>query len=420
MAETVIVDTPPPPPPPAPTRQINVSPSSIPNPVEPIVPKPGSAKERLFQNLRSKAKNTFEPAEQTPAPSQTQPATESHPQTPAPEEGAGAPAVGSEQTPASTQPPKKLTLGEALNNYKKKNRELEAEIATLRTSSTAIDTKALTERAATLETRNKELEEEIRYVNYSKSQEFRDKFETPYSNAWKRAMQDLSEVTIDDGNGNARAITGTDILEIVNMPLAKAREVSKAVFGEFADDVMQHRKEIKRLFDEQSQALADARKNGEAREKLRNEQIGKITSEIDGYIKTHWEKANSEAHSDPTYGSYFTPIEGDAEGNQRLAKGFELVDRAFAENPKDPRLNAEQRLAIIKRHAAVRNRAAGFGRLAWQNKNLKSENDQLKKKLGQYEGTVPAAGGSTGGTPPVSSSGSAKDRLFGSLRALAK
>jgi len=425
MADTVtIVDTPPPSAPPAPTRQVNVSALSIPNPVEPTQPKKGSAMDRLRENLRSKAKNTFESPE---SPAQAQPARE-QPRSPAPpnegeaEAGSAGNSAEGSPAPASTQQPaKKLTLGQALDNYKKRNRELEAELSELKTKTTNIDTKALSERADKLAARNKELEEEIRYVNYSKSQEFRDKFETPYSNAWKRAMQDLSEVRITDSAGNEREVTGNDILEIVNMPLAKAREVSRAVFGDFADDVMQHRKEIKRLFDEQSQALADARKNGEAREKERNEQFSKITGEIDGYIKDHWQKANDEAHADPVYGAHFTPIEGDAEGNQRLAKGFELVDRAFAENPKDPRLNAEQRLAIIKRHAAVRNRAAAFGRLRWQNDQQKAQIAELQKKLAQFEGTTPPAGGSNGGAPSsAGSSGSAKDALFGKLRSIAK
>jgi hypothetical protein len=316
--------------------------------------------------------------------------------------------------PADT-PPKKITLGQALDKYKARNKELEAELAEWKTKSENVDAKGLTERLEKMETRNKDLEEEIRYVNYQKSQEFSDKYKTPYENAWKRAMDDLKEVLIPTENGEGRAITGNDILEIVNMPLAKAREVAREVFGDFADDVMQHRKEIKRLFDEQSQALSDARKNGAEREKLRNEQIGKFTSEIDGYIKTNWEKANAEAHGDPKYGAYFKPIEGDAEGNQRLAKGFELVDRAFAENPKDPRLNAEQRLAIIKRHAAVRNRAAGFGRLAWQNDQLKTQLAEANKKLAEYEGSTPAAGGGQGTPAVTGTNGSAWDRVRGNL-----
>jgi Skp family chaperone for outer membrane proteins len=414
MADSVtIVDTPPPSPPPAPTRTVMAS--SIPNPVEPTEPKKGSAMERMRESLRAKAKAdpNAEPSPVVPSP--PAPKAGEPPTPPAPPTGAE-PNVENPAGSAPTPPaPKKMTLGQALDNYKKRNKELETELSELKTKTANVDAKALSERASALEARNKELEEEIRYVNYQKSQEFTDKYKTPYDNAWKRAMDDLKEVVIPTENGEGRAVTGNDMLEIVNMPLAKARQVAREVFGEMAEEVLGHRREIKKLFDEQSEALKEARTNGEAREKARNEQVTKLSTEIKDYVKNNWDKANSDLQADAKWGTFFKPIEGDAEGNQRLAKGYELVKRAFEENPNDPRLSAEQRLAIIRRHSAVFNRAAGFGRLAWKNEQLTSENADLKKKLADLEGTTPPAGGGNGNPVVVSSSGSAWDRVRGDL-----
>jgi len=386
----------------------------MPQSVESTEPKKGSAMDRMRERMQTRLNKQGQQSPVTQTPEPTGEVTPTPSTSGAEPSGAEPPATSSAPSPkpAETTPPKKMTLGQALDKYKTRNKELEAELAEWKTKAGNVDAKGLTEERDRLQSRNKELEEEIRYVNYQKSEEFTSKYQIPYRKAWDRAMEDLKEVRIQLQDGQEREVTGNDILELCNMPLSKAREVARAVFGDFADDVMQHRKEIKRLFDEQSQALTEARTNGEAREKQRNEQFQKLTGEIDGYIKTNWEKANAEAHGDAKYGAFFKPIEGDAEGNQRLAKGFELVDRAFAENPKDPRLNAEQRLAIIKRHAAVRNRAAGFGRLAWQNEKLKAELAAANKKLGEYEGTIPAAGGGNGA--PASTNGgslSAWDRV---------
>ena len=55
----------------------------------------------------------------------------------------------------------------------------------------------------------------------------------------------------------------------------------------------------------------------------------------------------------------------------RVRAAFELADRAFSENPMAPGLTNEQRQGIVKRHAAVRNRAAAFGKLVHMNEQAK-------------------------------------------------
>ena len=51
-------------------------------------------------------------------------------------------------------------------------------------------------------------------------------------------------------------------------------------------------------------------------------------------------------------------------------------------------------MAIVRRHAAVRNRAAAFGRLTYQNQQAKTRIADLEKQLAEYKGSEPPAGGS--------------------------
>lgn len=270
-----------------------------------------------------------------------------------------------------------------------------------------------------IKTRNKELEDEIRYVNYAKSPEFKTKYQEPYDKAWTRAMSELKEITVQDADGDSRSVTPTDMLNLVNAPLGKAREMANNLFGDFADDVMAHRKEIKNLFESQSSALEEARTNGAEREKKLQTDLQTKMSSLHSEVAETWAKANEAATKDEKYGAMFIPTEGDQDGNQRLAKGFELVDRAFRENPMDTKLTPEERASVIKRHAAVRNRAAAFGRMLYQNNQLKERISALEKELGQFRESTPTT---SGGQQPKPASGpmSARESLEQGLAKLAK
>jgi hypothetical protein len=282
------------------------------------------------------------------------------------------------------------------------------------------DRKGYEERLTKAESRNKELEDEIRYVNYSKSAEFRDKYQQPYENAWKRAMSELSEIAVTDAaTGQQRATTPQDLMNLVNMPLGQARGIAEQIFGPFASDVIAYRKEIRGLWDAQSAALEDAKKNGGLREQQQREAMERQTKELGTNIKSTWDEVNSRALEDPNNGQYFKSREGVADWNQRLQKGFELVDRAYSENPTNPNLSPEERKNVIARHAAVRNRAAGWGALKWENQQLKSQLEEALKELKGYKASNPDAGGTV---PSSEANGnhSAWGDVSAALRKLAK
>lgn len=314
---------------------------------------------------------------------------------PGAEETAETPAT--DETPA-TEKGKKISPWRMVEQYKAKVKSLEKQLADRKTAPEPGEPpQEFKERLTKAESRVKELEDEIRYVNYQKSPEFTEKYSKPYEAAWKRATAELGEVSVTDPSGAQRPATPEDMLALVNLPLGKAREYADTLFGPFADDAMAHRKEIKALFDQQQQAISDAKNKATEWETTRSETAQKQHAEISKAVSESWEKANQDVLTHSKYGQYFTPRENDPEWNQRLAKGFELVDRAFSDaNPRDPRLTPEQRRTIVERHAAVRHRAAAFGPLRNENETLKGRIAELEKELAEYSTSEAPQGGGSG------------------------
>ncbi len=406
--------------PPAPTnpeskREIHVVPGPVSNTPPPV---PGTAKDRMFQDLRKRAKNPSneaQPIEETPPPVPA----DSKPTDPESPKGAA------ETTPPSTAPStetqpggeKKPSPWKIVDTVRAENAELKRQLAERKEVPEQERTEFQT-RLTKAETRAKELEDEIRFINYRKSEEFQKQYQEPYERAFRLAMSELGELTVKTPEGD-RSFSDRDFLELVNLPLAKAREVAEEVFGSFANDIMNHRKSVKALWESQAAALNEAKEKGEQREKDRIEQHGRLVGQLQKDVTDEWKSVNESVLKDETYGKHFGPIEGDKDGNDRLAKGFELVDRAWSENPMDPRLTPEQRREVIRRHTAVRNRAASWGRLRYQNDQLAKQVKELEDRLKAYQSSTPTTGGDT----PASQGGqetSAKASVFGALRKLAK
>ena len=382
-------------------------------------PKKGSVKEDLFKDLRARAKQDSQTPDAPAAPDKPAlPKADAKPDDAAPAP-AGDPKPA--DVPAGTEDPKKPKVSpwKLVEEYKSKLAAAEAKA--LETDKRAIPEskwKEHQDKLSSIEKRAAELEEEIRYVNYSKSAEFKSKYQEPYERAWSSAMGELGELTIESAEG-ARAFQAQDLLELVNLPLGKAHELAVEKFGDLAGEVMGQRKEIRKLFDAQAAALDEARKSGAEREKTQTEKQQREFGEVSSTIKETWSKANEEITADPKYGKFFTPIDGDEQGNQRLAKGFELADRAFSENPLAPGLTPEQRQAIVKRHAAVRNRCAAFGRQAYQLQQKDARIVELQKQLDEFKGADPEARGSQP-APAANGKGTTMDSVLGELRKKAK
>lgn len=413
IKEVRIVESGPPKPPPAPTRELRASDiGNLPGETRPG--SPDKPRPSLRENLEKRAKPIGGEIISQPG-DQPKPADKPKPEVVEDEGGDEAPpastddgkpvADGKPAIDPKTGKPPKANPWKLYDAEKKARAKAEEEAQRLRSAVMPEQERGeVMKRVEAAEKRATDLENEIRYVSYEKSTEFKEQYQAPYESAWKRATTELAEISITDPATNQpRAVTSQDILELVNLPLGKAREIADEVFGKFADDVMGHRKEIRGLFEKQNEALKQARENGGLREKQRQEQYQKQNSEVAGFVQTAWKKANDEFLADPVNGEYFkpkeiaegaTPTPEEAEWNEALERGFKLVDEAWGSNAMKPGLKPEERQAIIKKNAAVRNRAAAFGPLKRQNKRLLDKVKQLEKELGEYAESTPGAGGS--------------------------
>lgn len=396
----------------------------------PPPPKPGSARARMAEDLRKRAgqepgtervpekvKEAADEKEKPAVKPEDVEAPEEEKQTV--EDGKGA-----DEKVAPADPKKgKVNPWKLVDELKAKRAELEAKL--LDTEKRAIPEdkwKQTNETLTAREARLKELEEEIRYVNYSKSEEFKKTYQEPYDKAWASAMEELGEIKIEVGDsGEKRTLQPADLLRLVNLPVDEAQAAAEEMVGAgLAGEMMAYRKDIKKLWNAQADALERVRKEGAARETQQKEQQQRQFGEVSSQIKQIYTDANEEARAHPKYGKFFAPVEGDENVNQRLAKGFELVDRAFNENPMNAK-TPEERASIVKRHAAVRNRAAAFGRLVYENEQLLARAEAAEKKFKDIQGSEPETKGTekpVGGASTVKIS--AMESTLNELRKRAK
>lgn len=404
----------------------------------PTVPPPVEAKPDIRQPFESKSKKEFfgrlkEKAgvKEEAAPEPVKEATKVEeaaktPTTPETEDGEETEETTETATEASktsaTDPKAKVKVNpwKLVDEWKGKAATLESQLMeTKKLIPDEVGRKTEVERLTKAESRAKELEDEIRYVNYAKSEEFLTKFDQPYEHSFKTAMAELGELTVQDQNGNARPAQPQDLLDLVNAPLGKAKELAIEKFGDFADEAMAHRKDVRQLWEKRGQALNDARKVAADREQQMREQGISAHKELTKFVSENWEKAVEAVKTMPDEAEFFQMIEGDEERNTILEKGYKFADEALAVSPMDPRLKPEDRATIIKKVAAARNRISAYPVLKHLLKQERAEKHELMEKLKQYEASTPDTLGDKKevvNTTPQKAS----DQMFSRLRAMAK
>ena len=343
---------------------------------------------------------------------------------PAPEPG-DAPPTGEEGlVPEALKPKdgKKIGGWKVAKYWRKQHEEVSAQLADAHSRIIPeADAVKLKEELTLTKSQAERLEQIVRFKDYEKSSEFQEKYYKPYQAAWQRALTELSEIPVTDSSGNARPMKPEDLMSLVNMPLAQARQVADQAFGPFAGDVMTHRKEIRTLFDNQANALKEAEKNGVEHSKKVQDQMKQAFTHMTNEVNQTYKAANEAIVADPKYGPLLKADDTDADAKALLEKGFAFADKALAESPMNPQLTPEQRADIVRRHAALRNRAAAFPRLMRDRTNHLARIAELEKELAQYQSSTPPAGGEpqgqrpNGGTPMT-----ARERMYEELKKRAR
>jgi hypothetical protein len=244
-------------------------------------------------------------------------------------------------------------------------------------------TKTYQEKLAEMEKRQQQLQEELKFTNYERSDEYKQQYMVPLHKAYQAAFNDLAEITVEADDGTTRKATEDDFRVVTQLPLGLAKAKARELFGDLAEDVMAHRRRVIELNEARKEALETYKTKGVEREQqtaAQREAARKARQELfEASIKEAPEK----------FPEYFAPIEGDDEGNALLESGNKLADMAF----KGAQGLSEE--ALVKAHAEVRLRAGAFSREVLKNKRLKERVAALEEELKAFKASEPT-GGDTG------------------------
>jgi hypothetical protein len=321
------------------------------------------------------------------------------------------PDAGNEPPPPAEPEPKTAPeLRKAFSELKKKVSteytpkitQLEAKVRELESKSAAPDPKAQ-ERVAAVEKRNQELEDTLKYLDYVRSKDYQEKYDKPFRDAWANALNDIAELEVETSDGQTRPASDKDLVMLAGLTLGQARREANRLFGDSADDVMSHVRNIKDLYRKQQDALSNAQKDSqrvfsERQENAKREHAERLQV---------WEASNKELAT--KYPTWFAPVEGDTEGNKLLAKGFALADMNFREGQLSPEeielLPANLRDDVkanggrfspkmkVRFHALIRNKIANHDRLARRLNDVRKELAEARKALKEYEDSGPPGPG---------------------------
>ena len=379
-------------------------------------PKPGSARARMYEALNKK----FGGDDNTEAPRAASSKTAPPPAAPAAEEAPTTKAGGEpgDQSPPGSSPPaeppaapapgeapatgKKLSPWKLVDQFKERATKAEARL--LEVEKQIIPEEQRKANEAQLEemrAKIKEMSEELRFVHAEKYDPDVIKARTEYERAFNRAMTDLKTISIKDpATDQMRPLTVNDLAELAFMDLGQAVTVAKEVFGDLAPMVMDYRNEIRRHWDTQEAVKKQLKQTGAQREQERLEAAKRTSQTLNEEIQKHYHQANESILSDAKHGLFFKPHAGDEEWNKQLDSGLKFVDEALAGNAFDPKLTAEQRAEIVRKHAALRSMAAGWRPLRYRLRVLEKQLAEANEELKQYKATSPTTGGRTTPPPP--------------------
>jgi len=306
-------------------------------------------------------------------------------------------------TEQDDEPIEKMAPKQLREAYHKRTKEYEAaqkELAELRTKASTPaedpEKKVLTEKLTAHEKRLAELDEELRYTAYERSQEFKDKYEKPYVDAWLQGRSNMSSLDVIDRKNEetgevlqqGRPATAEDFDALMKLDDRSFRKQASQLFGpEQLSELIADRKEVMKLLNSKNKALEDFRKEGTEREQKRAKQI----EENSKLTRQTWEQANKTAVE--KYPQWFAPDEADPKGNELLEKGYHMADRAFSDGrPIKEGDKPLSPLELTRLQSALRNKGAAFDRLVHKLSTLQKAHDDLAEKLKGYEESEPGPG----------------------------
>lgn len=285
------------------------------------------------------------------------------------------------------KPVKAAELRTAYENLKSEHRSLKAEFEKLKAK--PADDARVKQLQELLDSERKaraEIEQELKFTAYEKSQEFKDKFQKPYMEAYKMGRQKAASLKSTNEAGEVRQGTEADfdsLMRIEDDDLATDKAVE--LFGNKAQMVLYYRERVQELHNSSRAAIEEYRGSAEKREKEQSEALTRQEAEREQQSKAAAElfhKAVEEGKKSRP--ELFTPPEGDEAAAELIKRGESVADSLFTRvNPKTGRPYTPD--GLIKFHAFVRNAIASHGHLMHKLKAAETRMAELESDLAEYK-----------------------------------
>jgi len=262
--------------------------------------------------------------------------------------------------------------------------QLRAELNQLKSNpQQSVDTKALTEELATAKKRLEEYEGEIKATRYERSQEYKDKYLTPYQNALQSAQNEVKELLVtvpnpsDPENPQERPATSQDFDEVYSLPIGQAVKLAKAKFGDAASIVIQHVKAIK---DASRAAITAVQSHQGQAEQFEQQSVAQKRMIEEGRNRMFTEALQGISQKHP---DLFDVKDGDTEWNTALEKGRGMADLAFGDRSQ---LTPAQS-TILDAH--IFSRVSSYPAILNAYRKSSTEIAALKKEIAELRGSSP-------------------------------
>lgn len=309
-------------------------------------------------------------------------------------------------------------LSRELENTRK---ELEARKSQIPSVAEHPEYKTLAQRAEAAAKRAAELEDAIRYVDFTKSSEFTEQYQKPYEAAANNAAARAVQLKVTNEDGTRRNLTADEFWQIVSIgDEDDAIEAAGKLFGEGstkAAALIERRNEVIHANRIVEQAKEKYRREGVERGKKAQadwETQQRAAVEQAAGRSTRFKQLNVEGEAHEKLQDVFKAADGDAEGAALLASGRHHADRAFnggaalkeGETPWTPE-------ELLAHHSVVRNRAGAFPYAVRQLRAATAKVAELEAKLKAYAKSEPGGGETRG--DEVAPEGNALERALSKL-----
>jgi hypothetical protein len=258
-------------------------------------------------------------------------------------------------------------------------------------------TKALKAEMDSIRKNAEELDTEVRYLNYTRSGEYKQKYETPLREAWQTALGDIEGIRVTDEDGTERDANHQDIMALLNVPVAKAAIIAQETFGPAAPEIMAHRRRLIELTQARDKSIAEWKEKGAQREVESKKQLESRQMRSRDLFESQF------ADYEKTHAQLFGREDGDEDGNKLLDESDRLVRIALKGEGIDADMGYDDKVDLItKAQAQVALRARAYGRERLRVIRLQQKVAELEKKVGKVRSSEPGQGEGTSTATRVS------------------